>query len=282
MRSSVGALMTVMLVSPARAHEIGEEHDHDLGKRSPQGAFSITGAFGGLLGTSLAGDYEKCEAPTDCYDRKSPFSSYLEGRLAYQFGGSDLAVAAGLGYIAKLNMRVARQTKLLGEQAVPVDVNIADDVSAAGAFVTVGASYTFLRKPLLGAVAVGLGNWWANVETTRTGTAVTAEQPSPREMRPVTASEARSLFLVVPEARLAYPVLPNLHVGASLGGFFTFGEARPKVMQTPAATATDPQPSVPGDPRRAIGFVPQPTAEPESAMDSPILFRGALFVSGVF
>lgn len=281
MRTLGAALAAILLVSPALAHETGDEHDHELGTAKSPGNFSVTGAFGGLIGSSLGGEYEKCEAPTHCYERKRPFSSYLEGRFAYQFGGSDFAIEAGLGYIAKLNMRVARRTKLFGEQSVPVDVDIADDVSVSGTFVTIGASYTFLRKPVIGALALGFGNWWADLETTRSGTAVTAEAPSPREMKPTTSSDKASMFLVVPEARLAYPVLPNLQVGASVGGFFTFGDAAPKVVQTPVATPTDPQPKVPGT-TNAIGFVPQPNAEPQTAMDSPVLFRGALFVSGVF
>lgn len=286
MRSLIVTTLVLLSTAPALAHDTGEEHDHEFGPAKPKtpGAFVVTGAFGGLVGRSLGGDYEGCEGPNQCYDRKRPFSSYLEGRVGYQLPGSDLAFEVGLGYIAGLNATVARRTTLLGEQSVPVSVDIKDDVSASGIFAAVGVSYTFFRKPVVGALAVSVGNWWTEIETTRSGTAVTAAPPSPREMKPVSTATDANMLLVMPEARLAYPVLANLHVGLSLGGFFAFGEARPRIIQTPVVAPGDSQPSAPGTgvPPRPIGFVPQPNAEPESAIDGPIMFRSALFVSGLF
>jgi hypothetical protein len=280
MRSLLIALFILTFASPAFAHDTGEEHEHDFGKPRTKGVIGITGAFGGLIGPSLGGDYEECEAPTNCSDRKRPFSTYLEGRLSYQLPATALGFEVGIGYIGGLGMRVTRDTTLLGEQNTPVSVHITDDVRVSGAFAVVGVSYAFIQKPVVFAGALSAGNWWAELETTRTGTAVTAAPPSPREMKGASKEEKANMLLVIPEVRLAYPVLPNLQVGLSLGGFFTFGEARPKVVQTPVATPTDTQPAVPGG--GAIGFVPQTNATPQSAMDSPILFRSALFVSGVF
>ncbi len=280
MRSLLAAVTVLLIASPALAHDTGQEHEHDFGKPKKKRVISITGAFGGLLGSSLGGDYETCDTPTTCSDRKRPFSSYLEGRFAYQFPGTDLAIEAGLGYISGFNMRVTRDTVLHGEQSAPVNVNITDDVSVSGTFVAIGVSYTFFRKPIIGALAVAGGNWWAELETSRSGTAVTADPPSPREMKSVKETDKPSMLVFIPEARLAYPVLPNLQIGLSLGAFFAFGESRPKVMQTPVATPTDTQPKTPGG--QTIGFVPQPNVPPETALDSPILFRSALFVSGVF
>jgi hypothetical protein len=199
------------------------------------------------------------------------------GRVGYQ-------LTMGLGFELDLGLynfstRVTRNTTLLGEQANPVAVNITDETAVGGPFVGANVTYNVVKKPLVTTLALGIAQWFTTVETKRTGTAVTEAQPSPRTMTSSKSEESASFTMIVPEVRVAYPIANFLQVGISFGAFAAIGESRPKVTQTPQTTPTDSQPSANG---RPIGFVPQPGATPESAIDSPILFRSALFARALF
>jgi hypothetical protein len=101
-------------------------------------------------------------------------------------------------------------------------------------------------------------------------------------------SERKTFPWFAPEVRAAYPLTDAVQIGLAVGVFIGITDARPKVVQTPQATKTDPQPSVPPQPgdnpatSRAIGFVPQPNASPESAVGTFVIPRASLFLRIAF
>jgi hypothetical protein len=203
----------------------------------------------------------------------------LAGRVGYELS-SGLGFEIDFGQIGGLEMTNRRKTTLLGEQQTPVAVDIKDQVTVGGLFFGVGASYTFLRKPVIAAFAVGVSQWYAKIEVTREGTAVTDEAPSPRTMTSTSNQDTATFTVFSPELRFGYPVHEHLEIGIGLGAFIVPGaDVRPKVVQTPEATATDTQPESNG---KTIGFVPQPNATPESAISSFGLFRGSVYVRAPF
>ena len=77
------------------------------------------------------------------------------------------------------------------------------------------------------------------------------------------------------------------------GAMIGIAEVRPKIVQTPQATSTDTQPKVANPDLdcsatptpagcKAIGFVPQPNATPESAIGTFVLPRASIFVRFAF
>jgi len=280
------------------------------------------GLFGagvyGLFG--IGSDYEaSCsKGGTDCYDRTKPYGIMGGARGGYEVA-PGLSIELDIGY-AYVRSALSRKTRLTGEQSTPVNVDITDEWSMRGFMVGVGAAYRFLRKPvaLYGAVSGGvlvgasvrdrrsgstacLTPAQAGVTTRPSGTnncssAETLAEPSPRSMLPTNSQPVSATIpWVAPELRLGIPIGEAIQVGVSLGVFIGIADVRPKVVQTPQATEcstadamagtckADPQPAVkdPASPR-AIGFVPQPNATPETAIGTFILPRAALFLRVAF
>ncbi|MBI2391378.1 MAG: PEGA domain-containing protein [Deltaproteobacteria bacterium] len=123
-----------------------------------------------------------------------------------------------------------------------------------------------------------------------------------RSMLPDIDTVKQTFPWFAPEIRIAYPITDSIQIGLSFGAFIGITDARPKIIQTPQAVTCppgavgctpDPQPKVP-DPTlncaqtpaptgcKAIGFVPQPNLQPESAIGTFILPRTALFVRLAF
>lgn len=275
------SLSTVAFV--VHAHDTGEEHEHpslatEAGK--PANRISVGGAFGFGLGASLGGDYENCDDAT-CSARKRPRSAFLTGRLGYELS-NGLGVEVDVGMVNGISMSNTRHLTLRGEQMVPVDATITDEVNAAGPFVGFGVSYAFLRKPIVATAVLGVAQWFATIDTTRSGSVATDAAPSPRPLRPESAEaqETATITVLTPELRFGYPLHEHLEIGIGLGAFLAVGaEVRPKVVQSPQSTADDPQPKSGG---KAIGFVPQPTATPESALETFALFRASLYLRAPF
>jgi len=264
----------------------------------------------GLFGAGVYGlfgfgsDYEKScsNANTNCYERSKPVGFVGGARAGYELA-PGLSIELDLGY-AYVTSKVARKTRLLGEQQIPVNVDITDEWSMAGFMAGVGASYRFLRKPvaIYGAVTGGL-ILGATVRDRRGGTtpclvldsptgsatcssAETRDDPNPRPMLPTSGTEKKTIPFFTPEIRIAFPITDSLQVGFSLGAMIGIADVRPKIVQTPQATSKDTQPAVPSTdpaaPRKAIGFVPQPNATPESAIGTFILPRAAIFIRFAF
>ncbi len=268
---------------------------------------------GGLFGLfGFGSDYERnCNAPTpsapttaDCYLRSKPFGGIGGARAGYEVA-PGLSIELELGY-AYVTSKLSRKTKLLGEQSVPVDVDITDEFSLSGFVVGVGASYAFIRRPIVIAGAItGGAIISARIRNTRGGTtqctdparagaadcsgAVTEAQPSPRAMNPTTGSDKKTIPWFTPEIRVSYPITESFSVGLGIGVFIGIGEGRPRITQTPTTSANDlddrgvpnQKPSVPG-PGGTIGFIPQTNANPESAIGTFILPRATLFVKLAF
>lgn len=255
----------------------------------------------------LNGDYEKScsNSTTNCYDRSKGVGFVGGARAGYEIA-PGLSLELDLGY-AYVSSKVARKTRLLGEQQTPVNVDITDEWTLGGFMAGVGASYRFFRKPvaLYGAITGGV-IFGAKVRDHRGGTtpclvgdsptgsatcssAETQAAPSPRPMLPTSGSINKTIPWFAPEVRVAYPLSDSLQIGLSFGAMIGIADARPKVVQTPQATSTDTQPKV-ADPAcastpascKAIGFVPQPNATPESAIGTFILPRAAVFVRFAF
>lgn len=248
----------------------------------------------GLFG--MGGDYERsCGKPeTTCGDRSRALGFIGGVRGGYEIApGLSLELDIGYAYISS---SLSRKTRLFGEQQAPVNVNITDTWTVAGFVVGIGASYRFLRKPIAiyGALSAGaiLG---ARVRDRRSGdaqclppstatdcpTAETRDAPTDRPMVPFSAVETKTIPWIAPEFRFALPITEAMQLGLSIGAFIGTTDARPKIQQTPQATATDSQPAIPPQPgdttRRPIGFVPQPNAKAESAVQTFVLPRAALF-----
>lgn len=265
------------------------------------------GLFGsgvyGLFG--IGSDYEKScsNANTTCGDRTLPYGIIGGARAGYEIApGLSLELNVGYAYV---KAALSRKTRLIGEQSTPVNVDIKDEWSMRGFMIGVGAAYRFFSKPvaLYGAISGGV-LVGASVKDRRSGEiacltpqgtpsgtnncsgAETRVEPSPRSMLPTNSTPiSTTIPWVAPEVRLGYPINDSVQVGAALGVFIGIADVRPKVVQTPQATPTDPQPSVPGaagEPSRAIGFVPQPNATPETAIGTFVLPQASLFVRVAF
>lgn len=277
MRAASVIVATILLAPAAYAHDTGEEHDHDFGKPKPPGKFVVAGGLGYALGASLGGAYEKCGAGTTCGARTRPSSFMPFLRAGYELG-FGLGFEAELGYASVL-ARVARSTTLYGEQSNPVAVNITDETSIGGPFAAASVTYSPMRKPIVPTLALGIGQWFTTVEHSRTGTAVTDAQPSPRALTPSGSDTSASFTLLIPEVRVAYPVLDMLQIGVSVGAFVVIGETRPAVRQAPRSEPGDPTPTSNGKP---IGFVPSVQSKAESALENALLVRTALYVRALF
>lgn len=261
----------------------------------------------GLFG--IGSDYEKScsNASTDCYDRTKPYGFVGGARAGYEIA-PGLSLEVDLGY-AYVKSSLSRKTRLLGEQQAPVKVDVTDEWSMGGFMAGIGASYRFLRKPIVvyGAITGGLilgatvrdrrggstpcltpdakdasGNAVPSGNVTGSATCSSAETdatPNPRPMLPTSGSEKKTIPWFAPEVRIAYPISESLQIGLAVGAMIGIADVRPKIVQTPQATLTDSQPKTGG---KAIGFVPQPNASPESAIGTFILPRAAVFVRLAF
>jgi hypothetical protein len=278
-----------------------------------------SGMFG-LFG--FGSDYERTcsNANTDCYERSKPLGFIGGARAGYEIApGFSLELDVGYAYVKS---SLSRKTRLIGEQSTPVNVDIQDDWSMSGFMAGLGVAYRFIRSPVAvygalsggviinarvrdrrsGSVACLNATGTAPSGATNCSGAETRLDPSPRSMLPTSSAqypdtERKTFPWFAPEVRVAYPLGDAVQIGLSLGVFIGIADARPKVVQTPQATncpagavgcTPDPQPSVPPQPgddpakSRAIGFVPQPNASPETAVGTFVIPRASLFVRIAF
>ncbi|MGZ5967911.1 MAG: PEGA domain-containing protein, partial [Polyangiales bacterium] len=259
----------------------------------------LIGAFG------FGSDYERScsNGLADCYTRSKPFGGGGGLRAGYEVA-PGLSIELELGYMyAKAN--VARKTTLYGEQSTPVKVDVTDDWSLSGFVVGLGASYAFIRRPIVlsGAIAGGaiIG---AKVKDRRSGTtpcldnngvpngatdcssAEVLKDPTTRPMLPTTGTASKTIPFFAPQLRIAMPITEAFQIGLGLGVLIGIGELRPEIKQTPQAVPTDKTAMATGTDGKphSIGFVPQPAqnATPESAIGTFIIPRAELFFKLAF
>jgi hypothetical protein len=258
------------------------------------------GVFGsgvyGLFG--MGGDYERScnKEGVNCYARSRALGFIGGVRGGYEVA-PGLSIELDVGY-AYIQSSLSRKTTLSGEGQVPVKVDITDTWTVTGFVVGAGLAYRFLRKPIMiyGALTGGaiLG---ARVRDRRSGNlpciaptvgddcsgAEVRDPPSPRAMAPFSAQESKTIPWIAPEFRFGLPLGDAMQVGLSIGAFIGTTDARPRIQQTPLGSGTDQQPAIPPLPgdkptdRRPIGFVPQPGTNPESAVQTFVLPRVALY-----
>jgi hypothetical protein len=262
----------------------------------------LFGAFG------FGGDYERsCGSTADCYSRSKPLGGGGGVRAGYEVA-PGLAIELELGYMyAKAS--VSRKTTLFGEQSTPVKVDITDDFSLSGFVVGAGASYAFIRRPIvLSGAIIGGAIIGAKVKERRSGStpcldpagsgnpsgatdcssAEVLKAPTTRPMLPATGGgqTSKTLPFFAPQVRVAYPITDAFQVGLGLGVLIGIGEIRPEVKQTPQAVPTDKTATATGTDGNphSIGFVPQPAqnATPQSAIGTFIIPRAELFFKLAF
>lgn len=248
----------------------------------------------------MGSDYEKScsnSAVTSCYDRSKGVGVTGGARAGYELA-PGLSLELDLGY-AYVTSKLSRKTRLFGEQQVPVKVDITDEWSMRGFMAGVGVSYRFLRKPIAvyGAITGGV-IFGGRVNDRRGGdatcldkvtgaptgpsTCATAEVDADPKTRPMLATnntQTKTIPWFAPEIRVALPITDAVQVGLAVGAFIGIADVRPKIVQTPQATPSDSQPK---SDSKAIGFVPQPNANPESAIGTFILPRASVFVRFAF
>jgi hypothetical protein len=262
---------------------------------------------GGLFGLfGFGSDYERsCSNGADCYARSRPFGGIASARAGYEVA-PGLAIEVELGY-AYVRSSLSRKMTMFGEQNARVAVDVTDEWSLRGIVFGVGASYAFVRRPIIvtGAITGGaiIG---ATIRDRRGGTTPclsrggvpecsgveTSQPPSPRSMPAVTGSESKTIPWFTPEIRIAYPITEAFQIGIGLGAFVGITDARPRVAQTPDRSPQDlderglPVPPrtapTPDQPARSIGFVPSSDRAPETAVGTFVLPRASLFVKLAF
>lgn len=255
----------------------------------------------------LGSGYEKSctstTSPADCYKQEKGIGGMGGARAGYEVA-PGLSLELDLGYMY-VQSSISRKMTLRGEQQVPVKVDIMDEWTVRGFMAGVGLSYRFLRKPiavygaLTGGVIIGAkaydrrsgtaGCLYAETDGAQAGlpnpaqnncsTAEVDADPKIRPMLPDNRTASKTVPWFAPEIRVAYPITDALQVGLAFGALIGIADLRPKIQQTPQASVTDKTPKVDG---RAIGFVPQPNANPESAVGTFVLPRASLFVRLAF
>jgi hypothetical protein len=229
---------------------------------------SITGVLGFALAPGLGGEIEtSCGAGATCDARTRPWGFTGILRAGYRLGPRG-AVEGSVGYL-RMAYRVSRRTRLPGEGG-PVDAEIRDGVATGGPFVGLGASYAIVREGLPLTVALTAGLQIARTQTDREGSVVVDDAPSPRPLFPASSDPVVSVVpLVIPEIRLERPIGDRWAIVASLIGIVGFGGARPRIAQAPQGSPNDVDAGQPRPPRAGgefVGFLPQQTTRPESAV----------------
>jgi hypothetical protein len=276
MRTLSLSLFLLAVPSTAAAHEIGFAHTHES-----SGGVSLAVHGGYALGPSLGGDYEACGAGTTCSARKRPGTPVFGARGGYEWA-NGLGLEVDVFGMTGLKTSVRRATTLRGEQATPANVDIVDDFSASGPALGVNATYTPVRGPISLTVAIGYAHWFASFSSTRTGTVEVDAAPSPRRLSSGSNADngdSTGYELFIPQVRAGYPINAHFTIGLEVAAILGIGEARPKVLQVAESTADDKTPTYLG---HSLGFIPQPGAQQESAMETFVLVKPSLFVRALF
>ncbi len=286
------------------------------GRRYP---ISISLVGDAMLARGFNGDYEgSCgNGKTDCYSRTRPWGFMGGARGGYEFL-PGFAVELELGY-AYMKMKNSRTTSLFGEQANELSVDLTDSVQVSGPYLGVGIAYAFVRRPIIVTGGLIAGAILAKVRETRDGTVVVDDidpksvQPGGKYVstgqfmqRPLTPSPynvepiSKAIPFVVPEIRIAIPLGDQVQIGVGLGAFIAApGDVRPHVSQSAACTGgwelgLDKQGNLvcgrsqsytatgAGNNVKPLGFAPQPSATPESAIGTFIVGRASVFVRFAF
>jgi hypothetical protein len=233
--------------------------------------FSVA-AFGGLaLGPSLGGDYEgSCDGAADCNDRSRPIGFIAGARGGYELV-PRLSVELGVGF-ASVAMSVSRRMALRGEPTVPVPADIRDEVKLSGPFATLGASFVFVRKPIVFSAAVSGGALLGRVRERRTGTVESDANPQ-EPLLPWNADPVTKLVPIIgAELRVAVPLSEVFQVGLAFGGLVGFaGDVRPTAAQLQAPANAQAKSN-----GAFIGFVPQ-RGTSESAVGTFLMANGTVF-----
>ena len=184
-----------------------------------------------------------------------------------------------------MTLRVARKLDVQAEGgSVPADLD--DSMVFGGPFLGVGAAYAFVREPVRFSIAVTVGAQLARSLTDRTGSVQTDAQPSPRPLFSATSDAVLAVIpLMMPEARLAFPIGERFSIGGSLGAIIGFADIRPKVSQAAEPSNADKDASGPTNPQwqgKYIGFLPRQGSKPDSAMGTFVVGALSLFGRVVF
>jgi hypothetical protein len=286
------------------------------GRRYP---ISITIVGEGLLAPSFFGDYEgSCVNPdTNCYKRQKPWGLLGGVRAGYEvLPGFSLEVEGGYSFF---QMSVSRTKTLYGEQANLLPVDVTDTVKLNGTYVSAGIAYDFLRRPFVVTGSAMVGVMFERVRETREGSVIVDDvdpksvqpggkytstgqfmqrplTPSPYNVEPI----RKAIPFVIPEIRIAYPIGDQVQIGIGLGAFIAApGDVRPRMSQSAACTGgwelgVDKSGSLvcgrsqsytatgAGNNVKPLGFAPQPSATPESAIGTFIAGRASVFVRFAF
>lgn len=286
------------------------------GRRFP---ISVALVGDGVLGRSFNGDYEgSCSnGKTNCYSRTRPWGFMAGARGGYEFL-PGFAIELELGY-AYYKMSNSRNTVLYGEQQNELNVDITDTVQMSGPYLGIGIAYAFIRRPFIVTGGLTAGAILSKVRERREGS-VTVDDIDPTSAKPGTKPTSSGYFMqrplspsplnvepvtkampfVVPEIRIAIPFGDQFQIGVGLGVVIVApGDVRPKVSQAAACTgdwentkdksgtivctrSNSFTPGPAGSQVRPVGFAPQKSDSPESAIGTFIVGRASVFVKFSF